>query len=167
MKRRAYSILDNAYTSTAILIFVLGVVIFIWIFVPEYLNKEYSDIEQRGAFGDSFGAVNALFTGLAFAGLLFTIFLQQREIKLQREDFFEQLEEMKLSRGESTKLAIIQSKQISLGMADLKMKILEVEIAHIQMKSLSWDEASRAKVLGPELIEVQKKMQGIVDEVRE
>lgn len=29
----------------------------------------------RGTFGDQFGAVNALFSGLAFAGLIYTIVL--------------------------------------------------------------------------------------------
>ena len=53
------------------------------------MSGGYTNITDKAAFGDTFGAVNALFTGLAFAGLLFTIFLQQREIKLQREDFLE------------------------------------------------------------------------------
>jgi G3E family GTPase len=35
----------------------------------------------RGQFGDLFGAVNAFFTGLAFAGVIFTIFLQRRELE--------------------------------------------------------------------------------------
>lgn len=39
-----------------------------------------------GRFGDMFGAVNALFTGLAFAGLIYTIFLQREELALQRQE---------------------------------------------------------------------------------
>lgn len=35
--------------------------------------------EQRGLFGDMFGAVNTLFSGLAFAGVVYTIFVQLRE----------------------------------------------------------------------------------------
>lgn len=34
--------------------------------------------EDRGTFGDMFGAVNALFTGLAFAGVVMTIVLQMK-----------------------------------------------------------------------------------------
>lgn len=33
-----------------------------------------------------FGAVNSLFSGAAFAGITFTIFLQKRELQLQREE---------------------------------------------------------------------------------
>ncbi len=46
----------------------------------------FPDLTDRGAFGDSFGVVNSLFSGLAFAGLIFTIYLQRTELKLQREE---------------------------------------------------------------------------------
>ena len=42
------------------------------------------DESKRGAFGDSFGVVNALFSGLAFAGVIFAILLQKKELELQR-----------------------------------------------------------------------------------
>lgn len=42
--------------------------------------------EQRGTFGDMFGAVNALFTGLAFATLIYTTWMQREELALQREE---------------------------------------------------------------------------------
>ena len=44
------------------------------------------DWESRGTFGDLFGSVNALFSGLAFAGLLYTIVLQRKEIEHNRDD---------------------------------------------------------------------------------
>lgn len=40
-----------------------------------------------GLFGDSFGAVNALFSGLAFAGVVVAIFLQREELRAQQEEF--------------------------------------------------------------------------------
>lgn len=51
---------------------------------------------QRGTFGDMFGAVNSVFSGLAFAGIIITIFLQSRELKLQREELQETREEFKI-----------------------------------------------------------------------
>src|SRR5882672_2400326 len=36
---------------------------------------------ERGTYGDMFGAVNSLFTGLAFAGLLYSARLQQKQIE--------------------------------------------------------------------------------------
>ncbi len=51
--------------------------------------------DNRGVFGDMFGVVNSLFSGLAFAGIIITIFLQSRELKLQREELTETREEFK------------------------------------------------------------------------
>ena len=42
--------------------------------------------EQRGTFGDMFGAVNSLFSGLAFAGVIYAIFLQRRELRETRHE---------------------------------------------------------------------------------
>src|SRR5688572_9814474 len=41
---------------------------------------------EPGIFGDMFGAANALFSGLAFAGLIYAIWLQRAELQLQREE---------------------------------------------------------------------------------
>ena len=59
-----------------------------------------SDENIRGTFGDQFGAVNALFSGLAFAGLIYTIILQNRDLAMQREDLRLQREELALTRQE-------------------------------------------------------------------
>lgn len=67
------------------------------------------DAERQGQFGDMFGAVNALFSGLAFAGLIITLILQRRELSLQRDEleqtrkeFSEQNKTMKRQRFENT-----------------------------------------------------------------
>lgn len=60
-----------------------------------------SDEVARGVFGDKFGAINALFSGLAFAGIIFTIYLQRRELALQRLDIEEQNETLRQQRFEN------------------------------------------------------------------
>ncbi len=47
--------------------------------------QEFS-ISQFGTFGDSFGLLTSLFSGLAFAGLIITIIMQKEELTLQREE---------------------------------------------------------------------------------
>jgi|CXWL01.1.fsa_nt_gi hypothetical protein len=44
---------------------------------------------ERGQFGDMFGAANTLFSGLAFAGVVYTILLQRHENKMQMRQFLE------------------------------------------------------------------------------
>lgn len=61
---------------------------------------------ESGVFGDTFGALNSLFSSLAFAGLLYTILLQSRELKMQRE-------ELALTREQLTSSAASQKEQAS------------------------------------------------------
>lgn len=66
------------WTSIAVLVF--------WGFSFVLLNWSES---TRGTFGDMFGAVNALFSGLAFAGIIITIYMQREELALQRKELKE------------------------------------------------------------------------------
>lgn len=43
-------------------------------------------LEKLASFGDSFGVLTSLFSGLAFAGMIITILLQKDELQLQREE---------------------------------------------------------------------------------
>lgn len=49
----------------------------------------------RGTFGDMFGAVNSLFSGLALAGIIITILLQRQELALQRKELQYTRDELK------------------------------------------------------------------------
>ena len=100
-----------------------------------------SDSEKRGQFGDMFGFIGALFSGLAFAGLIVTM-LQQREdlqnqkdeIQLQRKDLEAQTVALQLQKEEiaqTNKELKEQNKTIMLqrfentffNMLDFQMKI--------------------------------------------
>jgi hypothetical protein len=59
--------------------------------------------ETRSLFGESFGPLDTLFSGLAFAGLIYTIALQRKELQLQRE-------ELRLTREELARTASAQEK---------------------------------------------------------
>ncbi|TCF54964.1 hypothetical protein MCC10113_2098 [Bifidobacterium longum subsp. longum] len=48
--------------------------------------SEFS-VAKSGTFGDSFGVITALFSGLAFAGIILTIMLQRQELTESREIF--------------------------------------------------------------------------------
>ncbi len=64
------------------------------------IHKNIDCSTERGTFGDMFGAVNALFSGLAFAGLIATLLYQREELKLQREELAQTREELKGQREE-------------------------------------------------------------------
>jgi hypothetical protein len=71
-----------------------------------YLNAYWydaSDMGTRGQFGDLFGGVNALFTGLAFAALIYTLILQRKELDMQREELRRSVEAQQGSQEALTK----------------------------------------------------------------
>lgn len=78
------------------LFILFGVVFLIWAISIIPLMYIYPNLPERGTFGDSFGLVNSLFSGLALAGIIYTIFLQKKELKLQREELHETREEFKI-----------------------------------------------------------------------
>ncbi|MES2718550.1 MAG: putative phage abortive infection protein [Pseudomonadota bacterium] len=74
----------------------LTVVVALWVLSGVLLYF----LPDRGTFGDMFGGINALFSGLAFATLVYTIFLQRRELQMQRRELQLQRQEFVLNRGE-------------------------------------------------------------------
>jgi hypothetical protein len=54
-----------------------------------------------GNLGDSYGAPNALFSGLAFVGVIVTLLMQREELRLQRR-------ELRLTRRELQRSALSQ-----------------------------------------------------------
>jgi hypothetical protein len=86
------------------------------LFLVLYLILVFSwlgEMETRGQFGDLFGGLNALFTGLAFAGVICTILFQSNELRLQREELKLQREELGLTRNELHRAADAQSEQVT------------------------------------------------------
>lgn len=74
----------------------IGIVV-IWVgalVIPLHFVEGWA---ERGQLGDMFGTVNALFSGLAFAGVIVAILLQKEELGLQREELKMTREELKRS----------------------------------------------------------------------
>ncbi len=82
---------ETSETSIKYLIWLLLAIILLWLIslFSLYNNKD------RGTFGDMFGGINALFSGFAFAGLIYAIFLQKNELSLQRKELKYTREELK------------------------------------------------------------------------
>lgn len=65
-----------------------------------------------GTLGDSFGIVNSLFSGLAFALLIYTALMQKEELELQRQELRDNREELRRSADahrELVKLTLFQN----------------------------------------------------------
>lgn len=75
---------DRSYRP--IVIWALLIVFILW--GASFILLKFEDFEH-GTFGDMFGAVNALFSGLAFGGIILTIYMQRDELTLQRKELEE------------------------------------------------------------------------------
>lgn len=69
-------------TKMSLLYWLFVIILFLWLGSWVLLK----DLDGRGTFGDMFGGINALFSGFAFAGVVFAIFLQKNGLELQRQE---------------------------------------------------------------------------------
>ncbi|KDM89662.1 putative phage abortive infection protein [Photobacterium galatheae] len=79
----------------------LAVISIAWFFYPSWMGYVFTPKEtvlqgDLGTLGDSFGALNTLFSGFAFAGIIVSIYLQSKELKETREEIKAQGEQFKL-----------------------------------------------------------------------
>lgn len=87
------TVLSKKLRDALILLLILGGVVFVWYYISNWIDSHITAgtiLEQqiaavRGQFGDKFGAVNALFSGLAFAGIIITLLLQRRDLAETRK----------------------------------------------------------------------------------
>ncbi len=101
----------------SIVIIYAGLLLFITWPISEW------SINKSGVFGDSFGVLTSLFSGLAFAGLIITIIMQKDELALQRE-------ELSLTREE------LSGQKEELKIQNETMKKQQFENTFFQMLSL-------------------------------
>ncbi|MBU4605190.1 MAG: hypothetical protein KKH66_09820, partial [Proteobacteria bacterium] len=82
---------------------ILGFVAVVLVGEAVVVHQVLGDWAKSGTFGDTFGAANALFSGLAFGGVIVAILLQRKELELQRK-------ELELTRRELARTAEAQEK---------------------------------------------------------
>ncbi len=112
--------MEKEHSKSSLLVKLIFLVVLIWGLSAVLIMVYFSEWSQRGTFGDLFGAVNALFSALAFAVLIYTIVLQREEIKQNRE-------EIVLNRKELEKSGKLQRKAQDV-------LIQQVEQTHLSAK---------------------------------
>lgn len=109
------------YVAIIVTIIITG----LWL-LSYYLLKDLP-IAERGTIGDMFGTINSLYSGLALAGIILTILLQKKELKLQREElrdtrkeFETQNETLKIQRFENTFFNLLNQHHQIVNAIDLR-----------------------------------------------
>ena len=102
-------------------------VVFFWTiiaFLPFILDFE------SGKWGDTFGSVNALFSGLAFAILIITLYVQMEELALYRDELRQNRNEMRGQKRATQKETFERTFFQFLEMLDTKYHVTEFEYDH-------------------------------------
>lgn len=76
-------LMKNKLTHNKLLLILSFGIFAVWLGYAFYC---YNGHDSLGTFGDSFGSLNTLFTGLAFAGAIVTIFQQARDLRTAQEE---------------------------------------------------------------------------------
>ena len=100
------------------LVWAVAFVVAVMLLAGIFTYKNLCCWDERGQFGDMFGVVNALFSGLAFAGLIVTILQQHKaleqtreDLKNQTEEFDEQNKTLRIQRFENTFFKMLEVQQ--------------------------------------------------------
>jgi hypothetical protein len=99
----------NSFQAGLLVVLSAIITIFLWIFSPvislkiiKYFTEnkmiDVKDVKSAVTLFDSFGSSGTLFSGLAFIGIVYTIYLQQKQIKNAEIEFRNSLFESKKSR---------------------------------------------------------------------
>lgn len=110
IKRWAIGLISGAIALVA---FYAGIILYFTWPVTEF------SVAQSGVFGDSFGLLTSLFSGLAFSGLIVTILLQREDLNLQRQELSETRKEMKFQNFETTFFQMLRLHNDILASIDL------------------------------------------------
>lgn len=111
--------------SSRFMLLCLALVVVLWVAMGALPILVLDKLENAAYFGDMFGASAALFSGLAFAGVIIAILLQRQELRIQRRELILQRKELRLTRQEHSRSALAQE-QSQMALAD---QVLSLELS--------------------------------------
>lgn len=138
---------------------VAGAVIISWEIWWLWLDACYDVHEVRGQVGDMFGGVNALFSGLALAGVVTAVTLQSKELQLQRQ-------ELELTRTELKRAAEANQKAAEALRDQVAMQLKAAELSAISTLLSSVNNQLAVNSTGTDRNALQATQEGYEDRLR-
>lgn len=109
----------------------------LWIIIPAWLAwfaialGTTRNLPAAGQLGDLFGGINALFSGIALAGVIAAVVLQTEQLKLQKEELILQRKELELTRAELEKTADANQKSAEALRQQIETQALAAKLSAI------------------------------------
>lgn len=110
-------------------------IVLVLAFTSYCIPQIYGEISGPGIFGDMFGAANALFSGLALAGVIAAILLQSQELRFQREELEMTRVELKRAADAQTGTEVRLGDQIKMSKEQARLSALSSLVLHYTQKS--------------------------------
>ena len=107
-----------------IMVAVFVLITAVWLSSFFLIRCLYGPPDGPGPAGDLFGAVGALFSGCAFAGVLWAILLQRKSLQIQHDDLKATQKEMKQAREAHEESAKTLRKQVDATSVQTRVQIL-------------------------------------------
>jgi hypothetical protein len=101
---------------TIFLIYLGGILLAIW-------PIDSTTVAQSGVFGDSFGVLTALFSGLAFGGVLVALYYQKRDLGLTKQELVDTRYEMRRQHRENNVFQLLRLHCDVVAQLDVKRKV--------------------------------------------
>ena len=164
--------MENTHPKNTLLIKLILLVIGIWGLSALIIIMTLPSWSYRGTFGDLFGAVNALFSALAFAVLIYTIILQREEIKNNRDEIMLHRKELSKNSKQQHKAQEVLVQQVEQTHLSAKMSAMKTLVDYynnqISNPQNSEDTIKKAKLKRREIIaQIDDLMDGLHDSVAE
>jgi len=120
--------------NNKILFGIIASIILFWAGSGLIVIYSIEDWSIRGLFGDSFGAINSLFSGLALAGLIFTIYQNKNDLILQREEIEINRKELIKSRKAQERSEKALEEQVQQMKLSAKLNGLKILIEYFNLQ---------------------------------
>lgn len=157
----------NSSISIRVLVVAVAVTIALWLglgLVPRWLTCDWA---EAGTMGDSFGAVNALFSGLAFGGVIYAILLQRSDLKMQYKELILSRRVLEDSAKAQQQSQEAQHEQASLMLASAKINALSnlIDAVNIELRRQKSQSSMEYQKLMKQHDRLVSDLQALYDEV--
>lgn len=167
--------MDTKNPSLWVVSVLVAAVVLLWAAYGRVVPCFFTGPTSVGGFGDMYGGLNTLFAGLAFAGLIYAIVLQSRQLAVQRKELTETREEMKLAREEAKRTAQAQEDLARLSALTSLLEVYSTRfekfyaLAFERVSDSAADDGFREEVVRPRFkgiaLDAQEGMHRCVEEV--
>lgn len=121
---------NNRKKSSTFVAVIAVSIVAIWVISGIVIYFSLETWSDRGTFGDMFGAINALFSGLALAGVVYAILQQQEELSLHYKELKRTASAQEKSEKALREQVEIQAQSAKLNAMSTVLSHLNSEIAH-------------------------------------